>query len=141
MNRKTIRIGGATVLAALAFGLGGGVAHAHSTTPAPVAAATAPAAQEQQIRNVARALLNAPIELNTAERSELQAVANGETAAAGKWGAIKKLFEKIPGAAKAVRGSYDDFAKWYKALDWKWKLPLQAAGLGGDIFTLWQMFH
>lgn len=141
MNRKAIRIGGATVLAALAFGLGGGVAHAHTTTSAPVATATAPAVQEQQVRDVARALLNAPIELSAAERTEIQAVANGETAAADRWAAIKKLFQKIPGAAKAVRGSYDDFLKWYKALDWKWKAPLMAAGLGSDLYTLWQLFQ
>ncbi|GGS39620.1 hypothetical protein Snoj_28180 [Streptomyces nojiriensis] len=141
MNRKALRMGGATVLAALAFGLGGGVAHAHTTTPAPAAAVAAPAVQEQQVRNVARALLNSPIELNATERTELQAVANGEAATAGRWDAIKKIASKIPGLAKAAKGNYDDFLKWYKALDWKWRAPLAAAGLGMDIYTLWQMFH
>ncbi|WP_405792989.1 hypothetical protein OG753_04155 [Streptomyces sp. NBC_00029] len=70
-----------------------------------------PALQEQQARILAQALLNGPIELTVAERTELQAVANGEAATAGKWDAIKKLFLKIPGSARAVKGSHDDFAK------------------------------
>ncbi|MFJ3723897.1 hypothetical protein ACIPYQ_15155 [Streptomyces sp. NPDC090045] len=97
--------------------------------------------QEQQVRDIARALLNTPIELNAAERTELQAVANGEAATASRWDVIKKSAQKIPGLAKAARGSYDDFLKWYEALDWKWKAPLQAAGLGMDICTLRELFH
>ncbi|WP_420077963.1 hypothetical protein ACN6AT_00445 [Streptomyces sp. JL4002] len=141
MNRQAIRLGGATVLAALALGLGGGVAQAHTATPAPAAAVTAPAVQEQQARNIAQALLNAPIDISAAERTELQAVANGEAATASRWDAIKKVASKIPGLAKAAKGSYDDFLKWYKALDWKWRAPLAAAGLGMDIYTLWELFH
>ncbi|WP_326588288.1 hypothetical protein [Streptomyces sp. NBC_01294] len=141
MNSKAIRIGGATVLAALAFGLGGGVANAHTTTPAPAVTAIAPAVQEQQVRDIARALLNTPIELNAAERAELQAVANGEAAAENRWNAIKKIVQKIPGFAKAAGGTFSDFQKWYKALDWRWKAPLMAAGLGSDLYTLWQLFQ
>ncbi|MFF3728568.1 hypothetical protein ACFYYM_40195 [Streptomyces erythrochromogenes] len=92
-------------------------------------------------RIVAQALLNAPVELTAAERTELQAVANGEAAAAGKWDKIKKLFEKVPGAARAVRGSYDDFVKWYKALPLKYRAPLMALGIGSDLWSLWQMFQ
>ncbi|MFJ3966134.1 hypothetical protein [Streptomyces sp. NPDC090036] len=141
MNRKAIRIGGATVLAALAFGLGGGVANAHTTTPAPAATAIAPAVQEQQARDIARALLNTPIELNAAERAELQAIANGEAAAENRWNAIKRIAQKIPGFAKAVGGSFSDFHKWYKALNWKWKAPLIAAGIGSDLYTFWTLFQ
>ncbi|MCP3819038.1 hypothetical protein NLX86_13205 [Streptomyces sp. A3M-1-3] len=141
MNRKAIRIGGAAVVAALAFGLGGGVAHARTTTPAPAAAVTAPAVQEQQVRDVARALLSSPIELNAAERAELQAIANGELAAANRWDGIVKLFKKIPGFAKAVGGKFSDFNKWYKALDWKWKAPLWAMGFGSDLYSIWVLFH
>ncbi|MFG2989145.1 hypothetical protein ACGFZK_07560 [Streptomyces sp. NPDC048257] len=114
---------------------------ARTTAPVPAATVSAPALQEQKVRIVAQALLNGPIEFTAAERTELQAVANGEAATAGKWDAIKKLFEKIPGAARAVKGSYDDFAKWYKALHWKWKAPLVMSGIGSDLYTLWQMFR
>ncbi|MFF3091829.1 hypothetical protein ACFVRB_43390 [Streptomyces nojiriensis] len=51
------------------------------------------------------------------------------------------IASKIPGLAKAAKGNYDDFLKWYKALDWKWRAPLAAAGLGMAIYTLWQMFQ
>ncbi|MEU6213101.1 hypothetical protein ABZ891_24795 [Streptomyces sp. NPDC047023] len=141
MNRNVIRTGGAVVLAALAFGIGGGVANAQTAAPAPAATVAAPALQEQQARIVAQALLNAPVELTAAERTELQAVVNGEAGAENRWEKIKRLFEKIPGAGRAVRGSYDDFVKWYKALDWKYRAPLAALGIGSDLWTLWQMFQ
>ncbi|MEU3671167.1 hypothetical protein [Streptomyces virginiae] len=84
MKRNVIRTGGAVVLSALAFGIGGGVANAQTAAPEPASTVAAPAQQEQRVHLVAQALLNAPVELTAAERTELQAVANGEAAAAGK---------------------------------------------------------
>ncbi|MER6316462.1 hypothetical protein ABT237_22210 [Streptomyces sp. NPDC001581] len=100
--------------------------------------------QEQQVRDVARALLNAPIELNAVERTELQAVANGETAAAGKWDAVKKAFRKISrrceGRARQLR-RLREVVQGSRLEGGSSRCRLQAAGLGGDILTLWQMFH
>ncbi|MER6218766.1 hypothetical protein ABT213_32635 [Streptomyces sp. NPDC001674] len=139
MNRNTIRIGGVAVLAALALGLGGTVAQA-STTPALTITATTQE-QQQAVRSMATALLNSPIEYSAADRAELEAIANGESAAAGKFDGIVKLLKKIPGFAKAVAGSFNDFKAWYDALAWYWKAPLTGIGWGGDLYTIWQLFH
>ncbi|MFB7785045.1 hypothetical protein [Streptomyces vinaceus] len=140
MNRNTMRIGGVAVLAALALGLGGAAAQA-STAPAAPTVTVATQEQQQVVRSMATALLNSPVEYSAAERAELVEIANGESAAAGKFDGIVKLFKKIPGFAKAVAGTYSDFKAWYDGLAWYWKAPLTAAGLGGDLLTIWQLFH
>ncbi|MFJ3205873.1 hypothetical protein [Streptomyces sp. NPDC086989] len=140
MNRNTIRIGGVAVFAALALGLGGTAAEA-STAPAAPAITATTQEQQQAIRSLANGLLNSPIEYSAAERAELVAIANGESSTAGKFDGIVKLFRKIPGFAKAVAGTYSEFKAWYDGLSWYWKAPLAAAGLGGDLLTIWQLFH
>ncbi|MFD3760472.1 hypothetical protein [Streptomyces sp. NPDC058622] len=142
MNRNTVRIGGVAVLAALALGLGGTAAQA-STTPAPAAPAITATTTEQRqaIQSLAAGLLNSPIEYSAAERAELRSIANGEAAAAGKLDPLIKLLKKVPGFAKAVGGKFVDFKNWYNGLAWYWKAPLQAANVGGNLYTIWQLFQ
>ncbi|GGV55281.1 hypothetical protein GCM10010277_55200 [Streptomyces longisporoflavus] len=145
MNRKTIRIAGVTAIAALAIGVGGGVAQAHTEASAPRTAATAPVNQQQAIRDAARALLNSDIQYSAADRAELKSMADGRTGvqlrAGGKFGPLIKLLRKVPGFAKAVAGKYDDFKKWYNGLSWWIRGPLAAAGVGSDLWGIWQLFH
>ncbi|MFH8490240.1 hypothetical protein [Streptomyces longisporoflavus] len=145
MNRKTIRIAGVTAIAALAIGVGGGVAQAHTEASAPRSAATAPVNQQQAIRDAARALLNSDIQYSAADRAELKSMADGRTGvqlrAGGKFGPLIKLLRKVPGFAKAVAGKYDDFKKWYNGLSWWIRGPLAAAGVGSDLWGIWQLFH
>ncbi|MCX4546450.1 hypothetical protein [Streptomyces sp. NBC_01565] len=140
MNRNTMRIGGVAVLAALALGLGGTAAQAQTAPAAPSATATAQE-QQQAARSLATALLNSPVEYSAAERAELQDIANGESVATGKFDGIIKLFQKIPGFARAVGGSLSSFLTWYEKLPWYYKAPLEAAGVAGDLVTIWQAFH
>ncbi|MGW8950588.1 hypothetical protein [Streptomyces sp. NPDC055709] len=140
MNRKAIRIGGATVVAALAIGLGGGVAQAHTAEAAARTTIAATPNQQKAIRDLARALLNSDIKYTAAERAELQSIAN-QRAAFGKFDGLIKLLKKVPGFAKAVGGKYVDFLKWYNGLPLWVKGPLAAAGVGMDLYGIWQMFH
>ncbi|GHE75227.1 hypothetical protein GCM10018785_49510 [Streptomyces longispororuber] len=142
MNRKTIRMAAATAVAALALGVGGGVAQAHSEARTARTAVTSP--QERAgIQAAARALLKSDIKYSAADRAELRAMANGDVAfkAGGKLGALVKLLKKVPGFAKAVAGKYNDFKKWYNGLSPWVRYPLAAAGVGSDLYSIWQLFH
>lgn len=141
MNRNTVRIGGVAVLAALALGLGGTAAQASTTAPAAPAITATTAEQRQAIQSLATGLLNSPIEYSAAERAELQSIANGEAAAAGKFDGLVKLLQKVPGFAKAVGGKFSDFKAWYDGLAWYWKAPLQAANVGANLYGIWQLFQ
>ncbi|MET9959367.1 hypothetical protein ABZ128_09830 [Streptomyces sp. NPDC006326] len=141
MNRNTVRIGGVAVLAAFALGFGGTAAQASTAVPAPRATVAATQDEDQAIRQAAGALLNSGIEYSAADRAELEAIANGESAAAGKWDKALELLKKVPGFAKAVGGKYADFKKWYGDLPWYVKAPLTAAGVGSDLYSIWELFH
>ncbi|MEV6731358.1 MULTISPECIES: hypothetical protein [unclassified Streptomyces] len=141
MNRNTVRIGGVAVLAALALGLGGTAAQASTAPPVPHAITATTQDQQQAIRLLANGLLNSPIEYSAAERAELQEIANGESSTAGRLDPLIKLLKKVPGFAAAVAGKYSDFKAWYDGLSWYWKAPLSAAGVAGDLYTIWEFFH
>jgi hypothetical protein len=145
VNRKTKRIAGATAIAALAIGVGGGVAQAHTEAPAARTAVTAPVNQQQAIRDAARALLNSDIQYSAADRAELQTMADGHSGvqlrAGGRLGPLVKLLKKVPGFAKAVAGKYSDFKNWYNGLSWWIRGPLAAAGVGSDLYGIWQLFN
>ncbi|MGW9069518.1 hypothetical protein ACWGQT_08725 [Streptomyces yangpuensis] len=141
MNRNTVHIGGVAVLAALALGLGGTAAQASTTAPAAPAITATTSEQRQAAQSLATALLNSPIEYTAAERAELQSIANGEAATAGKFDKLVELLKKVPGFAKAVGGKFSDFKKWYDNLDWWWKAPLQAANVGANLYGIWQLFQ
>ncbi|WP_143196891.1 hypothetical protein [Streptomyces sp. CB00455] len=143
MKRNTLRIGGVAVLAALALGLGGTAAQAStapSVTPAPTISVTTPE-QQQAVQSLAAALLNSPVEYTAAERAELQSIANGEAATAGKFDGLVKLLKKVPGFAKAVGGKFSEFQAWYNGLSWYWKAPLAAMNAANNLYTIWEMFH
>ncbi|AXE27930.1 hypothetical protein C0216_31005 (plasmid) [Streptomyces globosus] len=139
VNRNTLRISGVAVLAALALGLGGTAAQASSAAPAP--AATVTAQEQQAIRSLAAALLSAPIEKTAVERAELEAIANGESATAGKLDPLINLLKKVPGFFNAVGKNFSAFQAWYNGLSWYWKAPLQAAGVAGNLYTIWELFQ
>ncbi|MFE2726661.1 hypothetical protein [Kitasatospora sp. NPDC059327] len=139
MNRNTVRVGGVAALAALTLTFGGGVAQASTAAPAP--AVTVTAGQQQAVQSLAVALLNSPVEYSEAERAELQEIAAGTTALTGKFDGILKLLNKVPGFFKAVGGTYGSFVDWYKGLPWYWKAPLTAANVGGNLYSIWELFH
>ncbi|MEU9983554.1 hypothetical protein [Streptomyces sp. NPDC050856] len=141
MNRNTVRIGGVAVLSALALGLGGTAAQASTTAPVAPAISVTALEQRQAIQSLATALLNSPIEYSATERAELQSLANGEAATAGKFDGLVKLLKKVPGFAKAVGGKFSDFKNWYDNLAWYWKAPLQAANVGANLYGIWQLFQ
>ncbi|MFH8894489.1 hypothetical protein [Streptomyces sp. NPDC017949] len=141
MNRNTIRIAGVAVLAALALGVGGTAAQAATTAPATPSITVTTTEQRQAVQSLATALLNSPVEYTAAERAELQSIANGEAATAGKFDGLIKLLKKVPGFAKAVAGPFVDFYNWYKNLAWYWKAPLQAANVGANLYGIWQLFQ
>ncbi|MBQ1100256.1 hypothetical protein KBY55_30370 [Streptomyces sp. b94] len=97
------------------------------------------ATRQAEAQQAARTLLASPLaaELSAAERSELRAVADGQYAAAGKWGAIKAAFSKIGGFAKAIKGKYSDFKKWYDGLSWWVKAPLKAITPGLTLLEIY----
>ncbi|MFB9586695.1 MULTISPECIES: hypothetical protein [Streptomyces] len=140
MNRNTMRIGGVAVLAALAFGLGGTAAQA-STAPAAPAITATTQEQQQAAQSLATVLLNSPIEYSAADRAELQKIANGEKVAAGRFDGLIRLLKKVPGFARAVGGSFGAFQAWFDALPWYYKTGLEAAGVAGDLYSIWQAFH
>ncbi|MEY2273823.1 hypothetical protein [Streptomyces sp. BF23-19] len=141
MNRNTIRIGGVAVLAALALGVGGTAAQAATTAPATLSITATTTEQRQAVQSLATALLNSPIEYTAAERAELQSIANGEAATAGRYDGLLKLLKKVPGFAKAVAGPFVNFVNWYNGLAWYYKAPLQAANVGANLYGIWQMFQ
>ncbi|MED7947577.1 hypothetical protein [Streptomyces sp. BE303] len=137
MNRNRLRIGGVAALAALTLTFGGSVAQASTATPA----ITVTPGQQQAVQSLATALLNSPVAYSAAERAELQQIASGTTALAGKFDGIINLLKKVPGFIKAVGGTYGAFVDWYNGLAWYWKAPLTAANVGGNLYTIWQLFH
>ncbi len=69
-------------------------------------------------------------------------MANGDDAVTlGKFDGLVKLLKKVPGFAKAVAGKYDDFKKWYNGLSPWVRGPLAVAGVGSDLYGIWQFFH
>ncbi|MFJ3881043.1 hypothetical protein ACIPW5_26815 [Streptomyces sp. NPDC090077] len=47
----------------------------------------------------------------------------------------------MPGFVKAVGGKFVDFKNRYDGLSWYSKAPLVAAGVGSDLYTIWQLFN
>ncbi|MCF2436598.1 hypothetical protein LV779_29765 [Streptomyces thinghirensis] len=80
----------AAVSAVTAIALGGtaGLAQAAQPAPASTTRTAVTATQQAEAQQAARTLLASPLaaELSAAERSEMRAVADGQYAAAGKWG-------------------------------------------------------
>ncbi|MFJ8478422.1 hypothetical protein [Kitasatospora sp. NPDC094011] len=97
----------------------------------------------EAVRQVAANLLQFEGSRFTAdERAEIQAIADGSAAQdRGKFDALVKLLKKVKGFAGAVAKSYDAFKGWYDGLPWYVKGPLSAAGVGSNLYDIWQLFH
>ncbi|MFB6551905.1 hypothetical protein [Streptomyces sp. NPDC056405] len=138
MNSNALRMAAVSAVTAVALGGTAGLAQAAQPAPSP-ARATVTVTQQAEAQQAARTLLASPLaaELSAAERSEMRAVADGQYAAAGKWGAIKAAFSKIGGFAKAIKGKYSDFKKWYDGLSWWVKAPLKAITPGLTLLEIY----
>ncbi|MEV7416520.1 hypothetical protein [Streptomyces sp. NPDC089919] len=146
MNRKTLRTGAVALVAALAFGAAAATAQAvGQPTPAPAASSgvAVTMTHEQAARELASNLLKYEGDRFTAsERAELQSIANGTAPQAyGKLDALLKLLKKVKGFASAVAKKYDAFKAWYNGLPWYIKGPLQAAGVGYNLYDIWSLFN
>ncbi|AZM51212.1 hypothetical protein DMA15_00260 [Streptomyces sp. WAC 01529] len=140
-----MHVSAATVMAALAIGVGGTAAHAATAQPVSAEVTSTTLTQRQAVQQLAANLLKYEgNRFNAQERAELQAIADGsavETRAGGKFGPVIKALKKVKGFTKAVAGKYSDFKKWYNGLPWYVKGPLAAMGVGSDLYSIWQMFH
>ncbi|MFB7085567.1 hypothetical protein [Streptomyces sp. NPDC056296] len=138
MNSNALRMAAVSAVTAVALGGTAGLAQAAQPAPSP-ARATVTVTQQAEAQQAARTLLASPLaaELSAAERSEMRAVADGQYAAAGKWGAIKAAFSKIGGFAKAIKGKYSDFKKWYDGLSWWVKAPIKAITPGLTLLEIY----
>lgn len=139
-----LRVGAATVMAALAFGVAGTTAHAATAQPVSAEADSVTLTKSQAARQIAANLLKYEGDRFTAqERAELQAIADGKDAQTfkGKLDVLLNMLKKVKGFTKAVAGSYAAFKAWYGGLPWYVKGPLTAAGVGSDLYSIWQMFH
>ncbi|WCN06828.1 hypothetical protein [Streptomyces sp. M92] len=138
MNSNALRMAAVSAVTAVVLGGTAGLAQAAQPAPGP-ARVTVSATQQAEAQQAARTLLASPLaaELSAAERSEMRAVAGGQYAAAGKWGAIKAAFSKIGGFAKAIKGKYSDFKKWYDGLSWWVKAPLKAITPGLTLLEIY----
>ncbi|MFD9060202.1 hypothetical protein ACFVZ3_01630 [Kitasatospora purpeofusca] len=141
MNRTTVRLGGATLLAALLLGIGGTAAQARTSTPERPPATVTTVERQRAIQSLAEGLLNSPVRFSAAERSELESIATGQAALTGKFDGFIKLLKKVPGFAKAVGGKFEDFNNWYNGLSWIVKAPLQVANVGANLYGIWEVFH
>jgi hypothetical protein len=139
MNSNAVRMAAVSAVTAIALGATAGLAQASESAPAGTARTAVTAPQQAEAQQAARTLLASPLaaELSAAERSEMRAVADGQYAAAGKWGAIKAAFSKIGGFAKAIKGKYGDFKKWYDGLSWWVKAPLKAITPGLTLLEIY----
>ncbi|GAA5211227.1 MULTISPECIES: hypothetical protein [Streptomyces] len=139
MNSNTLRMAAVSAVTAIALGGTAGLAQAAQPAPASTTRTAVTATQQAEAQQAARTLLASPLaaELSAAERSEMRAVADGQYAAAGKWGAIKAAFSKIGGFAKAIKGKYSDFKKWYDGLSWWVKAPLKAITPGLTLLEIY----
>ncbi len=78
VNRKTMHVGAVTVMAALAFGVGGTAAHAAIAQPVRAEVTSATLTQRQAVQQLAANLLKYEgNRFNAQERAELQAIADG----------------------------------------------------------------
>ncbi|MFJ8147080.1 hypothetical protein ACIQ8D_14360 [Streptomyces sp. NPDC096094] len=138
MNSNALRMAAVSAVTAIALGGTAGLAQAAQPAPSPTRA-TVTATQQAEAQHAARTLLASPLaaELSAAERSEMRAVADGQYAAAGKWSAIKAAFSKVGGFAKAIKGKYSDFKKWYDGLSWWVKAPLKAITPGLTLLEIY----
>ncbi|MFE0803010.1 hypothetical protein [Streptomyces sp. NPDC058812] len=138
MNSNALRMAAVSAVTAIALGGTAGLAQAAQPAPSPTRV-TVTATQQAEAQQAARTLLASPLaaELSATERSEMRAVADGQYAAAGKWGAIKAAFSKVGGFAKAIKGKYSDFKKWYDGLSWWVKAPLKAITPGLTLLEIY----
>ncbi|MGH3309568.1 MAG: hypothetical protein ACRDP3_03125 [Streptomyces sp.] len=147
MKRNTLRIAGASALAAVVFGVAAPAASAATqrSTHAPAISAAQHSEAQQAARGLlrsndagARALVSG---LSAAQQADLQKVAKGEFVAAGKWSAIWNVLKKIGGFGKAIAGKYKDFKRWYDGLSWWQKAAIKAVSPGLTIYDIWWHFN
>ncbi|MFE6912271.1 hypothetical protein [Streptomyces erythrochromogenes] len=99
--------------------------------------------QQAEAQQAARTLLNGPLapSLTDVERAEMTKIANGETAGASKWSAIRAALSKISGFGKAIGGKLSDFQKWWNGLAWWQKLPVTAISPTLTAVEIWNALH
>jgi hypothetical protein len=139
-----IRTGVVAALAAVTLGVMGSAACAANAEPLPgeAAAAATTLTEREAAQQLATNLLKYEGERFTdRERAELQAIADGKDVDRSKLDGLIRLLQKVKGFAKAVKGSYAAFQAWYNKLPWYVKGPLTAAGVGSDLYSIWQAFH
>ncbi|WP_171164036.1 hypothetical protein [Streptomyces sp. I05A-00742] len=159
MKRTTLRSAGITALAAVTIGVAAPTALAATEdnrrtvvagiddpTPEDLHVITPEEAQEaaQSLLDSDEAEVQELLQsLDTEELADLQAVAEGQSAQALQvnWGKIWKVLKKIGGFAKAVKGSYSKFKKWYNGLPWWSKALIRTATVGVQLYDVYWHFH
>ncbi|MDX3538473.1 hypothetical protein PV721_29830 [Streptomyces sp. MB09-01] len=68
-------------------------------------------------------------------------IANGETATASKWSAIRAALSKISGFGKAIGSNFAVFKAWWDGLEWWQKLPVNAIAPGLTAIDIWNALH
>ncbi|WP_327591642.1 hypothetical protein [Streptomyces chartreusis] len=151
MKRNTLRIAGASAIAAIAVGIAGPSANALSHREAPAAPVAVEQMQAETAREAARALLNSTDpavqrllgSLTAEERAQLAEAAEDSPFMAPRinWGSVWNTLKKIGGFAKAIGGKYADFKRWVDRQPWYTRALIKSVTPGLSLYDLWWHFN